>query len=371
MPLPRDPAAVWTAVVPAEEAVGLPARTLLHAGPPFVDPRRPSAPILSSAVLACRREGWARDEAEAEALIASGEVALWSAQHYGIVTPLAEVVSPATALVAVVDPEDASTRTWAPLGSGAGPQMRFGTRDAAVLERHAWRDGELARVLATVLAEPIDLLEPARAGLDAGDDLHASTAGATAALATRLDALLPRDAAGERVRVMLRTSPLFFLTLWMAACRTLLLSFADALPTLVVALAGNGRETGVLLARDLQAWATVAASPPEGARIDPASTHEVSPMIGDSGVIDVAGFGGQCQATTPVRAFLELPHRRLGMALGLDARLVVAGKAPPVVHIGMIAADGRAGLLGRGVYRPPLSLFRAAITDRMARTMPT
>jgi len=362
---------LWTAVRAAGGAVGLPKRTLLHAGPPFADPYQPSAPVLSSAVLACRHEGWSRDDAEAETMILDGRVRLRSAHDFGVVTPLAEVVSPRTPLLAVMDADDGSCLAWTPLASGAGPQMRFGTRDAAVLERHAWRDDVLGPMLAAALREPIDLVPLARAGLDAGDDLHASTAGATAALARVLGPRLPDDAEGDRVRTMLGASPLFFLTLWMAACRTLLMTLAEGRPTLVVALAGNGREVGVRLAGSARHWTIAPATPPEGVRLDPSSTTDVSPMIGDSGVIDLAGFGGQRTEASPARALLEAPHAGLGTAVGLDAARLVTGDAPPLVHIGMIAADGRGGLLGRGTYRPPLELFRAAITETMARTMPT
>ena len=66
----------WTAVRPACEAIGLADRVLLHAGPPLPDPTRPPPPMLNSAVLACLYEGWARNEAEAEELIAHGAVKL-------------------------------------------------------------------------------------------------------------------------------------------------------------------------------------------------------------------------------------------------------------------------------------------------------
>lgn len=367
----QSPSPMWTAVRAASGAVGLPKRSLLHAGPPFTDPYQPSAPVLSSAVLACRHEGWSRDDAEAEAMILDGRVRLRSAHDFGVVTPLAEVVSPRTPLMAVMDANDGSRLAWSPLASGPGPQMRFGTRNAAVLDRHTWRDDVLAPMLSAALRDPIDLVGPARAALDAGEDLHSSTATATAALARVLDARLPRTTGGDEARAMLAASPLFFLTLWMAACRTLVMALAEGRPGLIVAMAGNGHEVGIRLAGQPQHWITAPASPPEGPRMDPSSTAAVSPMIGDSGVIDAAGFGGQRSEASPARGHLLVPHAGLGTAIGLDAGQLVAAETPPIVHIGMIAADGVGGLLGRGVYRPPLELFRAAITDTMARTIPT
>ena len=49
---------VWTALERASEVLPLPGRWLLHAGPPFAQPREPCRPVLSSAVLVVYR-GWA------------------------------------------------------------------------------------------------------------------------------------------------------------------------------------------------------------------------------------------------------------------------------------------------------------------------
>jgi hypothetical protein len=361
----------WTRVAIAGACLGLPARRVLHAGPPFRDPTRPSAPVLSSAVLACRYEGWAGNDAEAEAMIAAGEVVLEPAQHHGIVTPLAEVVSASTPLTGIADQGHPQSVVWAPLPSGQGPQIRFGTRDPRILERHAWRDRVLAPALATTLREPMDLLQPACACLAAGEDLHWSTTAATLALAAQLDGRLARDAAGDEVRAMLAASPLFFLTFWMAACRAMLRSLAPATPVALLGLAGNGQDVGVLHADRPATWTIVPGAPPVGQRLDPAGTAPVSPMIGDSGVIDLSGFGGQCEAASPAESSLCCTLPGLGVRVGVDVRAIVEKEAAPLVHIGMIGADGRSGLLGRGTYRPPLALFRAAMTEAMARTMPT
>ncbi len=85
----------WQRVVRARDAIGLPDFTLLHAGPPYADPCNPAAPVMSSAVLCCLYEKWASTQAQAEHLIASGHVKLLSAQSFGVVTPLAAVISPA------------------------------------------------------------------------------------------------------------------------------------------------------------------------------------------------------------------------------------------------------------------------------------
>ena len=399
----------WTAVRPAREALGLGDHTLLHAGPPLTDPCRPPKPLLASAVLCCLHEGWAADVAAAQRLIASGRVALRPAQDFGAVTPLAALISPSSALVEVADlaaPDAqvagigpaAGARAWSLLGSGAGPQLRFGSRDPAILPRLAWRDGPLARRLNAVLAAgPLPLLPGAAAGLAGGDDLHART---TAANAVLCEWLLPaldasRDVVGDAtagadaqaVAQMLRQTPLFFLTLWMAACHLMLGRAADggrdADSTLVVALAGNGEQIGIRLAGRPHRWHTAPGAAPAGPPLNAsAGAATASPVVGDSGVIDALGCGGQALSGAPEIADVLAPwlpadwrqrsgallagrHPGLaphGLPVALDAASVAAGREP-LIAIAMIDAAGEPGLLGRGLLEPPADLFVRAARD--------
>jgi hypothetical protein len=371
----------WQAVARARDAIGLPDFTLLHAGPPYADPCDPAPPVLSSAVLCCLYEKWASTEAQAERLIASGQVKLLSAQSLGVVTPLAAVVSPSSTLVEIADPRDPSRRAWSLLGSGAGPQIRFGSRNSAVLARLTWRDTVLACNLADALERngPLDLFPLAAIGLANGDDLHARTSAATEALRTHLSPLIREPS----VDAMLADTPLFFLTLWMAACHLMMsvaaASGADPASTLVVALAGNGREVGVRLAGKPAGWTTCPAAAPTGPRLDPAKDIPVAPLTGDSGVIDAAGFGAQAFALAPepagaFAAWLPADWRDAqppllagthpafsALCCALDAAAIVRQNAEPLAAIAMIGADGRAGLVGRGVYAAPVALFEAAL----------
>jgi hypothetical protein len=81
------------AVIPAAQALGLRRHELLHAGPPLRDPRRPPRPLASAIVMTCLHEGWADDEAAAEALLQGGSLTLAPTQSRSCVTPLAAVVS--------------------------------------------------------------------------------------------------------------------------------------------------------------------------------------------------------------------------------------------------------------------------------------
>lgn len=379
---------VWTALVPARERIALDGRWLLHAGPPLADPCRPPPPVLASAVLACRYEGWARSDDAAQGLIRQGRVRLSPAQDQRCVTPLAALVSPRTTLVVVDDAARHAPPVYAPLGALGGPDLRFGTRDAAILERLRARDGVVAATLHAALSEPIDLLAIAREALCAGDDLHNRTAAATQALAARLAAHHADAGAEQRLRADdlargLAATPLFFLTLWMAAARLMLSAAEHGAPrTLITRMAGNGEVFGVSLAGAPERWTTVPGTAPRGPYLNPAwASRPALAAIGDSAVIDALGCGGQAlhlapEPRTALTDFLPAgrgaeaspltvaAHPRLdvaGLRVGLDAARVIERGTIPIVTLAMVDAAGEQGLLGRGVYAPPIELFADAL----------
>src|SRR2546421_222866 len=211
----------WTAVKKARDALGLEGPVLLHAGPPLQDPTRPPIPMLNAAVLSCLHEGWAHDFAGAERLLASGAVRFEPSYTRSVATPLAGMVSPNTTLAEISDGE---RRYHAYLGTGAGPQQRFGTRDPAILQRLEFREAVLAPGFTELLDAPVDLLSIARAAIREGDDLHNRLSSAT----TLLHALLStRKAESDHAKAALRTvaeAPLYFLNVWMPACQLVLLT---------------------------------------------------------------------------------------------------------------------------------------------------
>jgi hypothetical protein len=373
-------------IVSAREAIGLPPRTLLHAGPPLLDPSRPPAPLRSAIIATCLHEGWAGDAAQAGAMLDSGALMLQPAQSQGCVTPLVAVISSRTPLFEVRDEAGGARRLFAPVSAVRGTDTRMGGRDAALSARLRQRDDEIAPALTQALrrAGPIALWPLAAQGLANGDDLHSRTAAANDAFAAHL------RACGEAVLAdHVAATPLFFLTLWMAASSLILRSAEGGdPPTLVTRGGGNGERFGIALASAPAHWICCEATPPQGPRLQNIATGtEVLGAAGDSAVIDLLGLGGLrlAQAPEPMSVFapfvaanalrdatrlLLAPHPLLAdhWPLGLDARDVVARGATPIVMLAMLARDG-SGLVGRGIWRPPLALFEhalavAGVTDR-------
>ncbi|SEG80972.1 oxamate carbamoyltransferase subunit AllG family protein [Marinobacterium lutimaris] len=364
-----EPSLLWDSVLPASQAVGLPTRVLLHAGPPFIDARRPSLPVLSSALACALYEGWAESEAQALQMIRSGEIRLEPSLDWGVAIPLAGVVSPRTALVGVLDPEQ-GRRYWSLLHSGPGAEIRFGSNNPELQARMAFRDTDMAPLFhAQVSAQPISLLPVAAEAISEGDDLHCETSAAT----QRLSLLFANAEAPGRAEGFLAQTPLFFLTLWMACSLHLSARIAAEadIPDLILAVAGNGESLGVRCAGAPHQWISCEGRPPAG---EPgAVADETANALGDSGVIDALGLGAQLWPQS--RVARNLAAELLGQVTdieqfasavfvlgksiksGFRLQAMIAAKASMSVSLARVDAAGEHGLLGKGLLNLPMERF--------------
>ncbi len=196
----------WFDVLPRTACCpALSERVLLHAGPPFRGAL--PAPVMNGAIQALLFEGLASSAAAARDLLLEGGVELRPAQDYGVVTPLAQVVSASMLLVAV---EQGPHISYAPLVESSAPALRFGSADPECLRRlrdmGAWI---AARVAPIVRREPLAIDEVIRAAISAGEECHAGTAAANEAMVSSLRGL---DAGGD---ARLRAIPAFVLPVLM------------------------------------------------------------------------------------------------------------------------------------------------------------
>lgn len=371
----------WVAIQSARDALGLPERTLLHAGPPLADPHWPPPPMMNAAVLACLHAGWADDAAAAEKLIATGGILLEASHSWRVSTPLACMVWADTPLTVIESGSGpASVRWHAFLGSGAGPQMRFGARDLAILERLAFRDLELAPGFSELLAAgPVDLLSIARSALTEGDDLHNRLSSANQVLHAVLATRKAESPAAQSALAAVLAAPLYFLNLWMPACALMLdAAVGVAGSSIVTSMGANGEAVGVRIAGRADRCFTAPATLVRGPFMKGAPDHpQFPPATGDSGIIDAFGLGGQVLRRAPsllaafepwltsddsarAQAMLAGFHPVLGVEFGIDAAAVVASGRAPLLSTGMVSADGR-GLLGRGVCEMPIAPYAEAL----------
>ncbi len=347
--------------VPAFETLALPDKTLLHAGPPL-RAGAVSAPLINSAAAAAVFEGWAKDDAEARAAIGADAIRLAPAQDYGVVTPLAFVVSPSMWLLRVSDAAGKASPRYTPINDGPPPAaLRFGARQQGQDERLALI-ARAAPGLRDALQQPVAVLPVMRAGLDGGDDLHGRVSVANAALTVILAPRLTGDAAAY---VALANQ--FVLNVVMAACAVMIGAGAGVPDSrMVIAAGGNGADFGWQRANTPGVWRARHALAPVGPHFPQAATRRFLPAIGDSAVIDACGFGAAAlrhapemmaalKGHVPDGYFTEAasapfigPHPAFppDLKFGLDL-----GRETPLrgVMLAALDADGEAGLAGRGV----------------------
>jgi hypothetical protein len=317
----------------------IPALTLLHAGPPFRG--APPVSIINAAVQALLFEGMADDPGVARDLLSRGEVCLRPAQDHGIVTPLAQVVSASMLLVAV---RQGAQTCYAPIVEGPAPALRFGCAAPECLQRLRAVGDWVARGIAPwVRRAPPAIDAVIGAAVAAGDDCHARTAMANAALVAALPGLHAECIA------KLRANPAFVLPIMMAAAAAALRTHRCE----IKAIGGNGVDFGVRR-RGAPGWRHIPAAAPVGLRFPGSEAAIPLGAIGDSAVIDFCGLGAQALSTDALarREALIDPHSGI-----VDPERVVGTAVAPLINLAMLDHDATVGLIGRGVYSPSVSLF--------------
>ena len=371
---------VWNRFDTGADALSLAENVLLHAGPTFPAPDQITVPVMNSACVAAVYEGLAPDFDAAEAMIRAEEIVLKPAQDHGVVVPLAAVISASMPLHSVYDAWRGKIRCFAPINGGIGPSLRLGLRSQAVLEHIRWLNSRVLDVLAAGIGEGIALVPLAAHGLRQGDDCHAFTPAAGAALVREIRARRQSAIEDEKVAAFIDASPSLFLNLWMAATKCMMKAAEGTEGAgLITAAGGNGRDVGIQVAGKPGRWFTAPAEPPIG-DLGAHSPDRALGAIGDSAVVDCFGLGAMAIANAPkqfraMQAFLGENPKDLSEALslgrhpyfeGLDQGLgcsvhsIAQSERPPMISLGVIDRKGEAGRIGGGISRLPISICRDA-----------
>lgn len=137
----------WLDVQPASSLISElnKGKTLLHAGPPMRW-QEMTGPMKGACVGACLFEGWAKDEAQALAILEQGEVNFIPCHHVNAVGPMGGITSASMPMLVVENVTDGN-RAYCNLNEGIGKVMRFGAYGEDVLTRHRWMRDVLMPVL--------------------------------------------------------------------------------------------------------------------------------------------------------------------------------------------------------------------------------
>ncbi|MFI9560146.1 DUF1116 domain-containing protein [Nonomuraea endophytica] len=376
----------------AAEALDLPPRTFLHAGPPITWDRA-SGPMRGALIGATLLEGWATGEREANDLLADGRIALEPCHHHRAVGPMAGVVSPSMWMFEVRDEEHGGA-AYCSLNEGLGKVLRYGAYGPEVLDRLRWMDAVLGPALAAALrvSGPIDLGALIAQALQMGDELHNRNRAATSLLLRELAPALVEAAPGTAAEVLRFAggNDHFFLNAAMAAAKASTDAARD-IPgsSLVVAMARNGTDFGVQVSGLGSQWFTGPAGVPDGLYLGAYGPADANPDIGDSTITETAGLGGFAMAAAPAivrfvggevgdavaatRSMYEItlaehPAYQIpglgfrGTPVGIDVTLVARTGVLPVVNTGIAGRVAGTGQVGAGLVSPPAEAFTKALT---------
>lgn len=364
-------------------------RSFLHAGPPIRLEDIPG-PMRGAIMGGLIFEGEARDAAEAEAIIDSGEVELTPCHDAGGLGAMAGIITPH--MPVAVARSDRHT-TFAPLNEGTDGAVRYGSYDDKTIARLRWMSTDMVAVLDEAVegSDPIDLVDLIAEGLRRGDECHNRLVATTAILIVRFAPAFirsPRREAAEKVAAFMAGNGHFALPFAISAAKALALAAADIEGSpIVTAMAANGREFGIRTSGTGDRW-FVAPSPIGEPKLVPgARIEDITPTMGDSMIAETAGFGAFAMTAAPAimsfvggtaaeaRAFVEemrgisagtstrilIPaeeHR--GTPLGIDVHRVRASGIAPVINNGMAHRLPGHGRIGAGITRVPIAPFVAA-----------
>ena len=380
--------------VPAREALGLPARTVLHAGPPLTW-ERACPPVQTAILCAIRYEGWATDDAVARRLVEDGAVTLTPCHHAGAAGPMTGMVT-ASMPVFVVENRPRGNRAFATINEGLGKVLRFGANDESVVTRLRWLADEAGPLLGAAVRATggVDLRAVMAQALRMGDEMHQRNLAASSLLARALMPHLARAAADTaavaRLAEFIGGNDQFFLNLAMAAAK----ASADpclevAGSTMVATMARNGTDFGIRVAGLGARWFTAPVNTPQGLYFPGFSAADANPDMGDSAIVETVGLGAFAMAASPavvrfvgagglrdaIRVTEEMgeitlgehPHFRIptlddrGTPVGIDIRKVVETGITPLINTGIAGRAPGTGQIGAGVVRAPLACFEQAL----------
>jgi hypothetical protein len=391
-----------TDVRPAREVLGLPDRMLLHAGPPLTW-EAASGPMRGALLGACIFEGWASGPADAERILAAGEIALEPCHHYRAVGPMAGVTSPSMWLWCLADPVHGG-QAFSTLNEGLGKVLRYGAFDAEVQARLGWMRDVLGPVLQRAVArragDPVDVRAILAQMLQMGDEGHnRNRAGSLLTLRELSPSIVEVDAPAADVAAVLRFiggNEHFFLNLGMPTAK-LAMDAARDVPgaTMVTVLARNGTDFGVQTAGTGDRWFTAPADTPVGLFLGGYGPDDANPDIGDSAIMETYGVGGFAMAAAPaiVRfvggtvpdalattermyqlTLAENPAMQIpvlgfrGAPTGIDVVQVARTGWLPQINTGMAGRVAGTGQVGAGLVQPPQRCFEQALAALAAES---
>lgn len=386
---------VWVDVVPACDAIGLPATTLLHAGPPVVWSGM-SVPMQGAIIAALKYEGMASTDEAAIELAASGAITFTPCHEFGCVGPMTGVISHSMPLL-VIENTEGSNKSYSTINEGSGDVARFGAYTENTVKRLKWIETVLAPLLQRAIraGEGINLKLLMAQAINMGDELHMRNNSATPLFLRTLIARLTPVASSvsqlnEVVQFLTNRNDQFFLNFAMAAMKAMTdAAHGVRYSTLVTAMARNGVDIGIRVSGLNEMWFTAPAAEVDGLYFPGYTVSDANPDIGDSAIMETGGTGGfaiaagaaivkilgnlsyqdavqytldMYEITMGESQSFTIPNLEFrGTPLGIDIRKVVQTGIQPIINTAIASKIAGGGMIGAGVAKAPSKLFEDAV----------
>jgi hypothetical protein len=305
---------------------------------------------------------------------------------------MAGVISPSMPVFVV---ECDGKRYFSNMNEGLGKVLRYGAYGNETIERLRWMEKVLGPVLkeAIKLSGPIDLKAIMAQALHMGDELHCRNVASSLLFLKHLGPFIVQTGFDERDKAevlrFMGENFLFFLNPAMAAAKAMM----DAghrlkHSTVVTVLARNGTDFGIKVSGLGDEWFTAPAPVPKTLFFPGFKEEDANPDIGDSAIMETAGFGGLASATAPAvvqvvggsaaaaveytkemaeiclvkdRSF-SIPFLNFeGIPRCIDLRKVVDTGILPFINTGVAHRKPGYGTVGFGVLRAPMECFTKAL----------
>ncbi len=372
---------------------GMTEHTILHSGPP-IEWKRMCGPTKGAIWGALIYEGLAKDQREADKLVASGKIKFGPCHDHDSVGPMAGIISPSMPVFVIKNKEHGNL-AYSNFNEGLGKVLRYGAYERSVIKRLNWMEKTLAPVLKEALKKsgPIDLKAIMAQALHMGDELHCRNVASSLIFLKLMSphiaaAGFSRKVQGDVMKFM-GDNFLFFLNPAMAACKaTLDAGHGIKNSTVVTTLSRNGTDFGIRVSGLPGKWFTAPAEVPKTLFFPGFSEADANPDIGDSAIMETAGFGGFASAAAPAvvqvvggspsvaadytremgeiclakDGSLSIPFMNFeGIPRAIDLRKVIDTGILPFINTGVAHRKPGYGTVGFGVLRAPMECFTKAL----------
>jgi len=389
-------------VMAAKEVVpGMGSRILLHSGPAEKYDKLPGT-TRGALIGAMIYEEWASSEEEADRRLREGYTKIEPCFDHDVVGAMAGVLSPSMPVFVIGDEQGGKTiRAFTTINEGLGKVLRFGFLGPEVYNRLKWIEKVFGPAMNLTIEKtgPIRLKPIIAESIRRGDEVHNRNKASTSAFYVLITPKLLKTSMEKEIiyEVMefMAGNVHFFLNLSMGAAKVITLSGQGIKnSSIVTTMFTNGCEFGITLSGTGNRLYKAPARMVDAKYFKGFSERDACPHIGDSMIIETAGYGAFALAASPaiiefiggtVEYAIEITNKMRkicygsnpdflipilnysGTPTGIDVLKVCETGIVPMMDAGVAHKEAGKGQIGAGIASAPLACFEEGLRELISR----